>query len=174
MAGQAHNVAHVQLFNDGVVFGRHMFPRSVALDTAGLIHNMEKGHLAERAQRNNTPGHGKDVLLPIQLLPFQGAVGFQHPVDIVLFSEIIGEKGHARIQQIAGLGHTVFDHFVEVVTGRKTFQHGHKIARVRRLGAQLHRRLFVLLFPFFHGTNSYAALNSKNCNAMLFSPRRQG
>ena len=149
VAGNAHNVAHVQLLDDLVSLFVQMLARGIALDAAALVHEVEEGHLAEGAQRDDAPGNGKDVFLFFQVVAFQAAELFQHPGNGMVFVEIIGKKGHARVQQVTGFADPVFDDLVEIIARGETFQHGHEVCRMRRLGAQFDNRLF-LLFPVFH------------------------
>ena len=150
MAGHADDVAHVQLLHDIIDICGQLFAAGIALDAAALVHEVEKGHLAEGAQRDDAAGDGEHVPLGLQLFGAQAAEIVQHPADGMFLAEIIGEQRYTGIQQVTGFDDAVFDDFVEHVALGKTLKHGHEIGGVLRLGVQLDLLLLRTLFPVFH------------------------
>ena len=101
MAGYAYDIADIQLFDQIVRGFVQVFAGGIALDAACLIHNVEEGDLAKRAQRNDASGKRNNIFLGFEGLVFEFAEFVQNPGDGVRFSKIIGKEGHARIQQVA-------------------------------------------------------------------------
>ena len=149
MAGNAHDVAHVQFFHHAVdVFGQ-VLARGVALDVAALILNVKENHLAEGSQRDDAARNGHHVALRVQLFPFQLAEVFQHPADGVFLAEIVREQGNPGVQKIAGLDHAILDDLVQGVASGEPLKHGHEVVQMGGLGIQLDFGLLAF-FPIFH------------------------
>ena len=136
LARHPDQVAGIEFFEQRVgVFSEDFFGR-VTLDAAAGVHEVKKGHLAERTQGNDAPGQGEGTG------GFQGfgvhAFVFRHEVGrAVLFDESVGEESDARVHEFAGFHHPVFDHFIELIPLGQAFEHGHEPADLGRLGGQL-------------------------------------
>ena len=91
-AGEADNIAQIQLFKEGIGLGADFLTLDVALQAAALVLEMKKGGLAELPHQHQAAGQTEGLVEALEFVMAGLAIALQKFGDVVLRLESVGKR----------------------------------------------------------------------------------